>query len=615
MWKFTKIGLIGKNWQKFGGFIVKAFNFWGNEEPIEIVLTPEGIAIFLATFNGVGDVTAKRIVQEFGLKTIDVVRGNFELLETVKGITPLKARSIHEQWKQKTKNKTLHQVKEMIRLYGVLRSPSLFSKAEKQFGKDLFWALSENPYRLTECPNVGFLVADKIALGMGIDATFPGRIQEAILYLLKKQAKDNGHCFLPYSQLKHGVKNLLKGSANSFNSFDSNLFQVNLNKLISSRRICEEKTAGNWETRYYLPQFFDAELTIAEQIQKLLELPLFVNKDRINNLLQEFLEYEREQGETMGELSDEQQEAVCVSQCSRISVLTGGPGSGKTRTSKAIVYLWRRQGKNVALAAPTGLAAQRLKDVTGEEARTIHKLLRWRGHNKFEFNAKNPLPYDALLIDESSMLDTELTKSLFDAINPRRTQIVFVGDADQLPPVNAGSFLFDLIASKKVPVVRLTKIFRQAEKSEILVHAKAINRGLFPIFRSTGKESLVNPDGSVFISTNDDEQGLEIIKELIAERIPELGYQRDQIQILCPQKKTDVGIRSLNRELQDIVNPPHKNKPEYSRAYLELNDDYDEDVDSDDVDLLCGTQNNKKEYIVKYRKGDRELRFRIPMPT
>ena len=420
-------------------------------------------------------------------------------------------------------------------------------KIFKQYGQDAIAVVSRNPYQLAQdVYGIGFITADTIARNLGIEPGSPFRYRSGLVHVLNTAAED-GHCFLPQAELVNsGVKCL------TLEDHQPNPAQLSalIVEMAQDGELKIQQEAD--QTACYAPAFYQAEKNLATRVETLLAAPLIVDMPRVNRWIDRFI------STTGMSLSEEQQQAVEMAACQRIGILTGGPGTGKTFTTRTIVALWRAMGKTVALASPTGRAAQRLSEVTGKEAKTIHRLLEFDPSKmRFQRDSDDPLPVDAVVVDEASMLDLFLAHSLFKAIAPT-AQLLLVGDTDQLPSVGAGNVLGDLIASGQVPVLRLMQVFRQAQASRIVKNAYAINQGHYPALEPVSASPATD---CLWLGAPEPEDGVQGIQELIRELIPALGFDpvRD-VQVLCPMTRGTVGTRHLNQVLQAVLNPPAPDK-------------------------------------------------------
>lgn len=415
---------------------------------------------------GVGPAIAKKIVSHFNDKTLEIFESNIEDLTKVPGIAEKKLEQIKTSWND---HRSIRDVMLFLQGYGI--STLFATKIFKTYGNKAIQIVSENPYRLAhDIYGIGFFSADKIALAMGFAKDGEKRIEAGIKHVLAA-SRDQGHCFLTEKQITNDTVELLREHLE-----DSRILSV-LKNLVAADQIKIRELAfdkENIEDCYYSKSLYFDEVTVANNVSQLLTIPLTIDSQRIQTWVQRYCEKQDIS------LSDEQFAAVCGIPAHFLSILTGGPGCGKTTCTKVLVHLLKAMNKKVTLAAPTGRAAQRMSDVIEMEAKTIHRLLEWAPEkNGFKRDDKDPLQTDFLIVDETSMLDVSLAASLLKAV-PRNAQVLFIGDPDQLPAVGAGDVLSDLLKSTKVPRYRLTKIFRQAQTSSIIRFAHELNSGSVP---------------------------------------------------------------------------------------------------------------------------------------
>lgn len=413
---------------------------------------------------GVGPKIAKRIVKYFGADTLDVFEHKIERLTEVPGIANTKLQQITNSW---VEHREIRNVMLFLQNYGI---STLFAvKIYKQYGNDAIAIVQENPYQLSkDIYGIGFFSADKIALNIGLEKDSPKRIRAAISHVLAA-SREQGHCYLELENIQLGVKKLLQQDF-------SNL----INQEIVGMEEENELRTRSTETLkcYYSKSLYYDELNTASRAQELLKQKIKLDLTRVDNWLGRYNDKQK------FPLSEEQYKAVLGAVAQPFSILTGGPGCGKTTTTKALVQLLRAMKKRILLAAPTGRAAQRMSEVIGMEAQTIHRLLVWQpGSGQFQKNEETPLECDFIIIDECSMLDISLAASLLKAI-PSKAQVLLIGDADQLPSVGAGNVLKDFIDSQIIPTHQLLKIFRQAQESKIIQYAHQINKGTIPKIES-----------------------------------------------------------------------------------------------------------------------------------
>ena len=419
---------------------------------------------------GVGPKTAKKIVKHFGNETLEVFEGEIEKLTEIPGIAQKKLEMISDAW---TAHRAIREVMMFLQSHGI---STLFAvRIYMEYGDDAIHLVTEDPYRLAnDFYGIGFFSADKVALSIGLEKDSPQRIVAGIKHVLAA-SREFGHCYLTKSQIQSQVKSLLELNLND--QLPAFLARMEQTGDLKVRALASPE--GATESCYYAKSLFYDELYVAKKISSM-QSRLRVDKKRVERWIQLYCQRSKIS------LSDEQTAAVKGIINQQFSILTGGPGCGKTTTTKVLVKLLEAMGSKVLLAAPTGRAAQRMTDVIGRESKTIHRLLGWQV-GKFKSNEDKPLDVDFLIVDECSMLDISLTASLLKAV-PSHSQVLLIGDADQLPSVGAGNVLRDLIASKKIPCFKLSKIFRQAQASLIIRFAHQINNGELPYIDSPFKK-------------------------------------------------------------------------------------------------------------------------------
>jgi exodeoxyribonuclease V alpha subunit len=540
---------------------------------------------------GVGPVTAKRIVAHFGLETLDIIEQQIERLQEVPGIARKRVKMIQTAWESQ---KVIKEVMLFLQGHGV--STTYAVKIFKQYGQEAIAVVERNPYQLAQdVYGIGFITADTIARNLGIAPGSPFRYRSGLVHVLNQAAED-GHCFLPQAALvASGVKCL---TLEDHQPNPQQLAQL-ITEMSRDKELMIEPLAES--IACYAPPFCQAERNLATKVETLLASPLDVDIARVKQWMARFID-------TTGmPLSEQQQQAVEMAASQRLCILTGGPGTGKTFTTRTIVALWRAMGKSIALASPTGRAAQRLSEVTGKEAKTIHRLLEFDPSKmRFKRDSDDPLPVDAVVVDEASMLDLFLANSLLKAIPPT-AQLLLVGDTDQLPSVGAGNVLGDLIASAQVPVLRLTQVFRQAQTSQIVQNAYAINQGNYPALEPVSASPTTD---CLWLGAPEPEDGVQGIQEIIRDLIPTLGFEpvRD-VQVLCPMTRGAVGTRNLNQVLQAVLNPPASDKPEIGRGGLTLRvgdrviqkvNDYNRDVFNGDLGTIIAIDLEEQEVTVQF---------------
>jgi exodeoxyribonuclease V alpha subunit len=559
--------------------------------------TLTGIEKYLGSglIKGVGPVTAKRIVAHFGLETLDIIEHQIDRLTEVPGIAQKRVKMIQTTWETQ---KAIKEVMLFLQGHGV--STTYAVKIYKQYGDESITIVTQNPYRLaTDIYGIGFVTADAIARNLGIEPHSEFRYRSGIVHVLG-EASEDGHCFLPQLELiERSVQRLtLKDHQPQPDQIESCL-----QSMIRDGELIGEKRSELYEGQnlYYAPSFFQAEVRLSQRLRQLLLTPVEVDLERVRRWIERFVE-------TAGlPLSAQQRQAVEMAASQRILILTGGPGTGKTFTTRTIVALWKAMGKEIALASPTGRAAQRLGEMTGQEAKTVHRLLEFDPKTmKFKRDIENPIPANAVVVDESSMMDLFLGHSMIKAI-ALEAQLLLVGDIDQLPSVGPGNVLGDLIASGSIPVVKLTEVFRQAAASQIVSNAHRINQGQFPYLERVSDQPQSD---CLWLTAEEPEHGVQAIRDLIESLIPSLGFNPAQdVQVLCPMTRGAIGTRNLNQVLQELVNPPHPSKAELGRggSVLRVGDrviqrvnDYNREVFNGDLGVIEGIDLEEQETTVRY---------------
>ncbi|MBC8419021.1 MAG: AAA family ATPase [Desulfobacterales bacterium] len=436
---------------------------------------------------GVGPKTAKKIVSHFAKQTLEIFETQIEKLTDVPGIAQKKLEMISSAW---TEHRAIREVMMFLQTHGI---STLFAvRIYKEYGDNAISYVTEDPYRLaSDFYGIGFFSADKVALSIGLDRESPQRIMAGIKHVLAA-SREFGHCYLTQSQINAQVEELLELDLGDH--LPRYLKEMEERGLVMVRQILLPE--GKIEPSYYSKSLYFDELYVAKRVPMSTSPPK-VDRKRVDIWIDRYCNANNIS------LSDEQAAAVKGVVCEKFSVLTGGPGVGKTTTTLVLVKLLEAMKQNVMLAAPTGRAAQRMMDVVGRESKTIHRLLGWQ-LGKFKKDEESPLDVDFLIVDECSMLDITLTASLLKAI-PLESQILFIGDADQLPSVGAGNVLKDIIASGRVPCFRLTQVFRQAQKSLIIKYAHQINRGTMPHIDSPFKKPEIWTEDSDCLFMDSDE--------------------------------------------------------------------------------------------------------------
>jgi exodeoxyribonuclease V alpha subunit len=593
--------------------------------------TAAGIERYLGSglIRGIGKVMASRLVAAFGSDTLEVIERQPERLREVAGIGPKRRADILGAWQEQ---RDIKEVMVFLQSHGV--STSYAIKIFKSYGSLAVRWVRDNPYRLaTDIHGIGFATADRIAASLGISRLAPQRLQAGALHVLG-EAADRGHLFLPRRRLVEEADRLLGAGAPAVDEAVTALAaagQVETEPLAAAEIAAEatapappataaatvttaatataattaiptpattpatpqppgappppDGAAGEPDWAVYLKPLHAAEAGLAGRVRALLAQPRLPLEIDLGRALEWF-----ERGERLT-LASQQRQAIRTGLTSKLLVITGGPGTGKTTLVRGLVKILTRKGQRVLLAAPTGRAAKRLAEATGGEAATVHRLLEFNPQSRgFDRNREHPLACDLLIVDEASMLDAVLAYHLLRAV-PDAGRLVLVGDIDQLPSVGPGQVLADLIASGAVEVVRLTEIFRQAERSLIVVNAHRVQSGHMPVL-----ESLDKAGDFFFVERRDPEEALRTLTQLVAQRIPaRFGLDPvEQIQVLTPMKRGLLGSANLNAVLRDLLNP---SGPALSRGghslrlgdkVMQVRNNYDLEVWNGDIGRVAG---------------------------
>jgi exodeoxyribonuclease V alpha subunit len=556
---------------------------------------------------GIGPVMAKRMVDLFGLETLDVIENEPRNLLRVEGIGEKRVTMIQKAWHEQREIRNV-----MLFLQGHGVSATFAVKIYKTYGDSSIKVVEENPYRLAQdIWGIGFKTADKIAQQIGVAIDSEQRLEAGLLYTLS-EATDFGHLYLPEPKLLQSAAEILGVEAEKLIPV---LETMAASQAVIAEDIPEIEMAGRPMRAFYHPALYYTEIGLAAQIRRRLLLP--PGKALSREKLAAWLEkQERHQGIT---LSEEQREAVALALENRCFVLTGGPGCGKTTVTNTIARAFDAQKKRILLVSPTGRAAKRLSEVTGRDAQTIHRLLKFDpATHSFQYNDTNPLPCDVLIADEVSMLDAVLANNLLKAV-PEQAQIVFVGDSDQLPSVGAGNVLGDLLDSGVVPSIRLTQVFRQAQESLIVTNAHRIRQGQFPTLVSPkereGKNCLwMDVEEGVGEEGNSAVNGAQLVVKLVRKSLPALGYRGDDIQVLSAMHRGTLGVGYLNELLQEALNPadPTGRRPELLRGsrrfrigdrVIQLKNNYDKNVFNGDVGTIADIRPDDQLLVVRFPEG------------
>jgi len=556
--------------------------------------TEKGLKKYLSSglIKGIGPVTAERIVDHFGLDTLEIMDQEPGRLQEVEGIGARKAAEILKSYRQ---YKDVQNVLVFLQGYGVSVSQAM--RLYRRYGSQTIEQIKENPYRMAEDVfGIGFKTADQIARRLGMPEDAPERIKASITYALSRAA-EQGHVYLPREVLFDKIKELLDLSSGTLTQ---EYLEAQLKELMDQKRLFCETLEESGEAVYYAP-FYQAEKGAARLISQL------------SHQADSYSPLEVEQALSTAKhdnphLTNEQLQVLDEALHNGVLIVTGGPGTGKTTTIKALLSTFKLIKQKVLLAAPTGRAAKRVTEATGQEASTIHRLLEYNytegeGFN-FQRNEDNPIEAQVVIIDEASMVDLLLMYNLLKALPPG-CRLVMVGDVDQLPAVGAGNVLRDLIGSEALPCFRLSYIFRQARESLIVVNAHRVNQGEMPYLNVKNKDFF-------FMNEEDPEQAAGLIVQLCKERLPNYGPFDPlmDLQVLTPMRKTAAGVERLNFLLQQALNPSARDKVETlvkGTAYrlgdkvMQIRNNYQKEVYNGDIGLITAIDKEEAELVVTFR--------------
>ena len=504
-------------------------------------------------FKGIGPATAKRMVNTFGKDVINIIKFEPEKLSCIKGITEEKAieisQSFYENWE-------VWQIVSYLEKFGI--GPQSAEEIYKKLGPNTITTIEENPYILIDLTvRVNFAQIDQIAIKMGMDLENDKRIRSGIKYALKLST-NNGHCAVLYENLIQFVKDLLNVSESMIEN--NIIFLKTKNEIV-----LEDRENQEW---VYLYNYYMAEKNVAES---LITLDNYLNVKKISNFEKKLKKIEKHSDL---ELSEKQREAVIAVQEHNVCVITGGPGTGKTTIIKTIIEMYKQEEKKVVLCAPTGRAAKRMSEATGEEAKTLHRLLEIGKTSSDELQNIDPnvevapLDADVIIVDEVSMVDIFLMNYLLQAIY-KGTKLVLVGDSNQLPSVGPGNVLKDIIQSERLTTITLNKIFRQAAKSKIILNSHKVNEGISIFSKDEQNENEELIEDFFFINETNKLKVLENVISLCTGRLERYGNYTfaQNIQVISPTKKGELGTRELNKSLQQAINPESEEKNE--RKYID----------------------------------------------
>jgi exodeoxyribonuclease V alpha subunit len=556
---------------------------------ITVPATLHGIRKYLGSglIHGIGPVMADRIVDRFGLETLEVIEKAPERLSEIEGIGPKRVSLIQEAWRDQQEIKDI-----MIFLQGHGISATYSTKIYKHYGDQSIQMVRENPYRLSQdIYGIGFITADRIAQNLGIPPHSLIRAKAGLIFVLRELAEE-GHVYYPERDLVEKAKEILK--------IDMEIVEEAIRALSEEKQVFVERTNPEKGLQpVYLAPFYYAEAGSSERLKALMDCPSTVRPiqpEKAIEWVQERLRIE---------VAPKQKEAILSAARSKVLVITGGPGTGKTTIITAILRIFQGLRLRILLAAPTGRAAKRMSEATGWEAKTIHRLLEYSPQKGgFKRDQEAPLDADVVIIDEASMVDILLMYHLLKAVPPS-AHLILVGDVDQLPSVGPGNVLKDMIESGRFPVVRLTEIFRQAEKSMIVVNAHRINEGELPVLREMGKKDSTD---FFFIEEEAPEEILRRVLLLSAEEIPRrFGFHPTrEIQVLTPMHRGVIGTINLNLELQRTLNPAPPGVSYGGVTFklhdkvMQINNNYDKEVFNGDIGWITGIDEESRELTIDF---------------
>ncbi|AUG56791.1 SF1B family DNA helicase RecD2 [Acetivibrio saccincola] len=561
----------------------RQFNAFDYREVVPATIA--GIEKYLGSglIKGIGPKYAKRIVRYFKEDTLRVIEEEPDKLINVEGIGKKRLEMIKKAWQEQ---KEIKNVMLFLQSHGV--STGYAVKIYKTYGDESINVVRDNPYRLADdIWGIGFKTADKIAQKLGFDKNSFERCRSGIAYVLNQLSND-GHCYATREQLISETVKMLE--------IEENLVEGTLDKMIEDKLVIPDENNS-----IYLPPFYHSEAGTAKRIREIVNAKCPLALSDLDKIIDDI------QKEYNIVYDKVQIDAIKAAAASKFMVLTGGPGTGKTTTTLAIIKIFQKMGKTVLLAAPTGRAAKRMSETTGMEAKTIHRLLEYSPLEGYQKNAENKLQCDVLIIDETSMVDIILMYNLLKAVKDE-TIVILVGDVDQLPSVGAGNVLKDIIDSGQVTFVRLTRIFRQALGSAIITNAHLINKGIKPRLKCGKKSDFF------FVEEEDPEKIPEVIKGLCTRRLPSY-FNVDpvnDIQVLTPMQRGVAGAHNLNVVLQEALNPSDV-KIKYGGTVYCLNDkvmqiknNYDKNVFNGDIGIITHIDLEDKTLIISFDENDVE---------
>src|SRR6266704_3409838 len=592
--------------------------------------SPEGIIRYLSSglIKGIGPKKATLIVEHFGDQTLAIIEQQPERLSEVKGISAKDRDQITKSWIEQSEIKELHL---FLQSHDV--SMNVATRIYKQYGQESIKVIRENPYQLAEdVHGIGFRTADDIAVKLGLPQDSVPRLASGLKYVLAQAANDDGHCFLPEGELLTRAATILHAPSDALPAameqlrnerdvfIEPPLLAPRLPVLAKAQieSTNDDEPPIDWseieeaepQPRVYFGPFWHAENGSARLLRRLLNSHSILPP--ASQQLWDTVFARLKQNRNM-HLTEKQREAVQTAYGKKVSILTGGPGTGKSTSIRALLMLLRKRNIEVALAAPTGRAAKRLSEATGAQAKTLHRLLEYAPHdNSYQRNEENPLPYQFVIVDEFSMVDILLFYHLLKALPPG-AHLLLVGDADQLPPVGPGIVLRDLLRSEALPTVRLTELFRQAQQSKIIVNAHGINAGQVPNLQVDRSSDFL------FLTEEDPVRVQHLVLDLVQRRLPARYHLNSlsDIQVLSPMYRGPTGVNSLNEELQARLNPRSSVELEWGGHILRVGDkvmqvrnNYDKAVFNGDVGWVRSINKDNSSLKVEFLEESGPLRVK-----
>lgn len=549
-------------------------------------------------FKGIGPATAKKIVKHFGKETLNILDEQPERLYEVKGFKKKNVEKLIDQW---VKNKELKEVMIFLKKYDV--STNLAMKIYKKYGSDTVKIVTANPYRLiNDIDGVGFLSCDKIALSIGYAYNSPSRICATIAFIMEFLAQEGNTYSTSNMIIKSTMEYLNNSNVKEEDYVSSELVESCINIMIGKMDIFKVDSENNEEEKYFLPKYYWAEKNIAEKL-------IILNKSVPYTRTKKKVKIDDIQEELGITYNNQQREAIKTALKNNVMVLTGGPGTGKTTVTRGIIKALQMLKLSITCAAPTGKAADKMSEVTGLEASTIHRLIGCNSSEEDNGNmtANKRITTDVLIVDESSMINTMLMNTLLDAVSSN-IKLILIGDVDQLPCIGPGNILADIIKSEEIPVVRLTEIYRQAKDSKIITTAHGINHD--------ERISLYNnkEDDLFFMKITDDNQLINVITDLMKNRLPKkYNIKPTEIQLLTPMRVGQLGTINLNKIMQEVLNPSTKRIIQGDNIFklhdkvMQTKNNYNKDVFNGDTGTIIDVNEEEKIIVVKFK--DKEVLY------